>query len=142
MTAAVARLVEFVKPQPFLKEMAEDILSPLLLVNGSIPHWFKYAVEEGILDCAQINDNGVPMAIVYFHVSGSKLVVDMIQSITEVPAFGKSWYADPTYTAAFAKLAQSRNCTHLEARTSRKAVLSLLSRFGWEAESINIVKKV
>src|SRR4051812_16265582 len=106
-TATVARLVDFVKPLPFLKEMAEDILSPLLLVNGSIPHWFKYAVQEGILECLQINDNGEPMAIVYFHVSGSKLVIDMIQSITKVPEFGKSWYADPAYTAAFAKLAKS-----------------------------------
>lgn len=140
--SCATHLVQFVEPHPSLKELAEDLLAPDLLKNNSIPNWFNYAVAEGILKVAQINVDDKPTAICWYKIDGSKLVIEMIKSISKVCAVGFTWYQCPEITAAFDNLAKRCNCDTIEARTRRKSVLTSLIPLGWIPESINIQRKV
>lgn len=123
-------LIEYVPVEPGAICKAEEILAPVRPGNCR-KDWLSYGVTEGFYQTTQINVDGKPTAIIYFHISpDGGFIVNAAASIDRESRIAE------VLTKAVEMLAKQSGCSYCQFETLRQGMVSLGGLLGWKPSAV------
>jgi hypothetical protein len=121
------------------EQKALDRLNPLFSAHGGDAQRLPRLVQSGFLRSAQISSEGKPVAVVWYRVEDSRLIVDTVCAIAKGRTLKQAW---EIIWRGVESIAKGFGCSCVEGITARAALAKVYAAHGFEARGVLMRKEI